>query len=210
MVSDLPENLLGVWAECHKKIHLAKCKDQLKGIKKKYQHLSVLNQATPFIIKELNKFDVPLYFATGKMTYDFRLANNIPKDHHFDATCIAAQAFNINCFDLNYHVFEIKQFRNHNRQINIRQTERKYYLGKERVATNRRPRFGQKGLALSDWFDEQVKLHGLKTAEKLRSQLTVKKSIRAKNDLKRYLPGTIFKYNGKRYVQKGIDSKKIF
>ena len=40
-------------------------------------------------IKELNKFDVPLYFATGKMTYDFRLANNIPKDHHFDATCIA-------------------------------------------------------------------------------------------------------------------------
>ncbi|MBQ7739255.1 MAG: hypothetical protein IJT59_06350, partial [Desulfovibrionaceae bacterium] len=89
--------------------------------------------------------------------------------------CIAAQAFNINCFDLNYHVFEIKQFRNHNRQINIRQTERKYYLGKERVATNRRPRFGQKGFALSDWFDEQVKLYGLKTAEKLRSQLTVKK-----------------------------------
>ena len=208
--SDLPENLIGLCQECHKKIHLGKCKNQLKGIKKKYHHLSVLNQATPFIIKELKNFDLPLYFTTGKMTYDFRLANNIPKDHHFDATCIAAQIFNINNFDLDYHVFEIKQFRNHNRQINIRQTERKYYLGKEHVATNRRPRYEQKCLALSDWFDEQVKLHGLKTAEKLRSQLTVKKSIRAKNSLRRYLPGTIFKYQGKRYVQKGVTSKNYF
>ena len=208
--SDLPENLLGVCCECHKKIHLGKCTNKLKGIKKKYHHLSVLNQAVPFIVEELKKFNLPLYFTTGKMTHDFRLINNIPKDHHFDATCIAASYFDININNLDYHVFEIQQFRNHNRQINIRQTERRYYLGKEHVATNRRPRYEQKGIALSDWFDEQVKLHGLNIAEKLRSQLIVKKSIRAKNNLKRYLPGTIFKYNGKRYVQKGIDSKIYF
>ena len=55
------------------------------------------------------------------MTFDFRIKNGISKDHHLDATCIAASAFGVKHIDTNYKPFEIIQFRNHNRQIVIRQ-----------------------------------------------------------------------------------------
>ena len=62
--SDLPENLIGVCEKCHKKIHLEKLNAKIKGIKKKYHHLSVLNQSIPFIINELKKLCFPIFLTT--------------------------------------------------------------------------------------------------------------------------------------------------
>ena len=53
--SDLPENLIGICAICHENIHNGRLTTKIKGIKKKYHHLSVLNTAMPFIIKEIKK-----------------------------------------------------------------------------------------------------------------------------------------------------------
>ena len=146
--------------------------------------------------------------VTGRETYDYRLEHNIPKDHFFDAACIASINNVVNELNLNFKVYHVKQFRRHNRQIVFKQTERRYYIGKEKVATNRKPRFDQKGDSLRDWFDKQVKLVGLKEAEKLRSQLRVVKSSRLLNNLKRVLPGAIFKYENKKYALQAQKSSK--
>ncbi|MBQ7456598.1 MAG: HNH endonuclease [Desulfovibrio sp.] len=47
--SDLPENLIGVCALCHEKIHKGGLSTKIAEIKKKYHHLSVLNTAIPYI-----------------------------------------------------------------------------------------------------------------------------------------------------------------
>ena len=52
---DLPENLIGVCKKCHEKIHNGKLKTKIEYIKKKCKNLSVLNQALPYIIKEIEK-----------------------------------------------------------------------------------------------------------------------------------------------------------
>ena len=71
----------------------------------------------------------------------YRPQYSISKDHCFGATCISAAYFDLNTINLDYHAFEIKQFRN-NRQTNNRKSEHKYYLGKKKyVATNKRPRY---------------------------------------------------------------------
>lgn len=90
-----------------------------------------------------------------------------------------------------------------NRSIIHHQTGRSYYQGKEKVAQNRKPGFEQKTTALSQWYEEQVRIHGEKEAEKLRSQLRVEKSCRHYNDMDRFLPGAVFLYEGKRYVLSG-------
>ena len=202
--------MIGVCKKCHEKIHHGKLKRKIAGVKKKYHHLSVLNQAIPFIIKEFKKLGYPVKVTTGKMTFDFRIKHGISKDHHLDATCIAASAFGVKHIDTNYKPFEIIQFRNHNRQIVIRQTERRYYLGKDHVATNRKDRCEQKDPSLATWYKEQVCLFGNRKENILRSRLIVKKSIRVKNNLNRYLAATIFEYEGKKYIQRKIDSKKYF
>ena len=208
--SDLPENLIGVCKSCHEKIHLGKLKTKIKGIKKKYHHLSVLNQAIPFIIDELKKFDLPVNLTTGKSTYDYRVENEIVKDHYLDAACIAASVFKIEHIDVDYKPFEIMQFRNHNRQIIHRITGRKYSYNEEHVATNRKDRCEQKGDSLHTWYQKQIDLVGIDKANKMLSQLKVKKSEHVKNNLDRYLPGTIFRYNGKCYVESCITSKNYF
>ena len=118
--------------------------------------------------------------------------------------------FGIKNINIDCKTFEIVQFRNHNRQINKRQTERRYYLNGNHVATNRKDRYEQKGDSLATWYQKQVDLFGISIANKLRSQLTVKKSLRVCNNLSRYLAATIFEYKGKIYVQRKINNKKYF
>jgi hypothetical protein len=62
------------------------------------------------------------------------------------------------------------------------------------VAKNRKPRFEQKGPALSQWYEEQVGLFGKKEADRMLSQLTVKKSYRRYNDPGRLMPGAVIRY----------------
>lgn len=89
-----------------------------------------------------------------------------------------------------------------NKVIN-NQRERTYKLNGEIVAKNRKPRFEQKGPALSDWYEEQVERCGRQEADRMRSQLTVEKSTRRYNDPNRLTPGALFEYMGEYHVLSG-------
>jgi len=52
-------------------------------------------------------------------------------------------------------------------------------------------------------FEKQVEVYGATEAKRRLSVLTVRKSTRNYNNRKRYMPGTVFKYKGKRYVLAG-------
>lgn len=110
---------------------------------------------------------------------------------------------------------DIRQFRRHDRSNIKSQVCRSYYLNGEKAAQNRKQPIkaedgdGKKGKkkpeypSLDQWYEKQVKLYGEKAAQKMRSQLTVKKSYRRYNNKGRYLPGTKFIYKGKEYLMTG-------
>lgn len=215
--SDTIQNLAGLCPECHTKVHkdtaFRKDFDEKKsGQLKKYGALSALNQAVPFICKKLLEEygEEHVHFCRGLDTSLIRTALGFEKTkkdqmHEVDAYCVGLAALEVNevetpAFD---HTFQIRQFRRQDRSIIHHQTGRSYYQGKEKVAQNRKPGFEQKTTALSQWYEEQVRIHGEKEAEKLRSQLRVEKSCRHYNDMDRFLPGAVFLYEGKRYVLSG-------
>lgn len=216
--SDTIQNQAGLCKKCHVKVHTdtefhAKFKDRKEGLIKKYGALSALNQAVPFICKELLKIygTEHVHFCTGKDTSLIRSSLGYEKTkenqiHEIDAYCIGLAALGAN------HVkklpefintYKIKQFRRQDRSAIHHQTERSYYLGKQKVATNRKPRFEQSGDALSDWYEKQVQRYGKREADKMLSVVTVKKSTRFYNVSNRLMPGTVFDYNGQRYVMSG-------
>ena len=253
------QNQAGLCKKCHAKVHTdtefqAKFKDKKEGLIKKYGALSALNQAVPFICKELLKiYGVEhVHFCTGKDTSLIRSSLGYEKTkenqmHEVDAYCIGLAAIGADkgkCPGFNgerevpgrqkvvcgsnvpvltshvgqnsrsksgheperraiNNVFKIKQFRRQDRSIINYQRERTYYLDGKKIATNRKPRFEQKGHALSDWYSEQVKLKGKEYANKLTGRITVKKSTRGYNSKDRVMPGTVFYYNGKRLVLTG-------
>lgn len=215
--SDTIQNQAGLCKKCHTKIHAdvefqAKLKDKKNGLIKKYGALSALNQAVPFICKELIKIygAEHVHFCTGKDTSLIRssLGYEKTKDnqmHEVDAYCICLAAIGADKAKRpNFNnVFKIKQFRRQDRSIVNYQRERTYYLEGKKIATNRKPRFEQKGDALSGWYSEQVKLKDKKYADKLTGRITVKKSTRGYNSKNRVMPGTVFYYNGKRLVLTG-------
>ena len=260
--SDTIQNQAGLCKKCHAKVHtdsefLAKFKDKKEGLIKKYGALSALNQAVPFICKELIKiYGVEhVHFCTGKDTSLIRSSLGYEKTkenqmHEVDAYCIGLAAIGAdkvkrhgfngerkvpgqqkvvrgsNIPVLTSHVsqnprsksgheperrvinnvFKIKQFRRQDRQRVHYQKERTYYLDGKKIATNRKPRFEQKGNALSDWYKEQIEAYGQHEAGKMRSRLTVKKSKRSYNTAKRLMPGCIFYYDGQRHVMTGQSS----
>ena len=125
--------------------------------------------------------------------------------HEVDAYCIGLAAIGA---DTARHqrfenVYRIKQFRRQDRSIINYQRERSYYLDGKKIATNRRPRFEQKGEALSDWYSKQVELTGQEQMDRLTGILVVKKSTRGYKAKNRMMPGTVFYYNGKRLVLTG-------
>ena len=217
--SDLPENLIGVCTICHENIHNGLLTTEIEGIRKKYHHLSVLNTAMPYIIKEIKKI-YPVHMCSGFDTFSFRNFHSIPKDHNKDAACIAALNYDLQNIKFAETVYIIKQFRNHDRQKIYCQTERTYCVDGKTVAKNRKDRCEQKGDSLRSWLDKQ-NLSKLEK-ERILSSFHPIKSITAKNNTgvkkssrifcnpKRILPGAIFLYNGKRFVVKGTKSKKYF
>ena len=217
--SNTLKNIAGLCECCHGKVHTdpdAKSRlEKLKnGILKKYSALSVLNQAIPYIWSRLaERVGMErLNACTGRDTSMVRQSIGYEKTknnqmHEADAFCIACLGLGIGVVpgmtpEFTY-VHKIVQFRRHDRAIINNQRERTYRLNGETVAKNRRPRFEQKDSALSDWYEEQVKHHGRKEADRMRSQLTVEKSTRRYNDQDRLMPGALFEYMGEYYVLSG-------
>lgn len=125
--------------------------------------------------------------------------------HEVDAYCIGLAMLGVKNIKFQQfdNTYKIKQFRRQNRSIIHHQTERSYYLGKQKIATNRKPRFEQTGDAISDWYEKQLKTCENGEVGKLLSALKVKKSSRFYNSKGRLMPGTIFFYNGQRHVISG-------
>ena len=194
--SDDPDNKVGVCEGCHDKIHLGKIKLSINGFQKKYNALSVLNTAIPFISKKLSEmFGNNFHQTTGYETSLLRKELNLPKtedSHDIDALCIAINGTKAN-IDVNNlpHSYLIKQFRRHDRAIIKAQKERTYYLDGKAVAKNRHKRFEQEGDSLEEF--------ALKNPAKV-AELTVKKSKRSYNNPDRIMPGARFLYKGKEYV----------
>ena len=194
--SDRPENLVGLCECCHHKVHKGEASLAAIGEKKKFAHLSVLNTALPFILKELqNMFgEDKLFICAGYDTKNYRELYHIDKDHHLDAACIAGLTHNIQIQTKNLTTFEIQQYRNHNRSIIHHQTERTYKIKGETVAKNRNKRFEQKSDSFREWMHKTKKELSRTEFRKMCAQIVVQKSTRHKNDMNRLKPGTVFQY----------------
>ena len=194
--SDNADNKVGVCGGCHGKIHLGKKKISLEGFQKKYNALSILNTAIPFISEKLSEmFGDNFHQTTGYETSLLRKKLNLLKtkdSHDIDALCIVINGVNADIDVSNLpHSNLIKQFRRHDRALINNQKERTYYLDGKPAAKNRHKRFEQKGDSLEEF--------ALKNPDKV-AELTVKKSKRSYNNPDRIMPGARFLYKGKEYV----------
>ena len=208
--SDGPENIVGLCAHHHDLVHKDKdWHDKLSGLgqKKKYADLSVLNQAIPFIYQGLvERFgEDKVFIINGWETKELRDELGHGKDHWLDSIVIASS----NPYEkgktisTDIKVYEIQQYKNHDRALIKAQTERKYYLDGKCVATNRHKRTGQTQNSLHEFYIDTKSKHGKKDAHEIMQRLTVKKRIRRYNDTKRLMPGAVFMYNNGRYVMSG-------
>ena len=203
-------NIAGLCAACHAKVHTnaayeAKLASKKNGLTKKYGALSVLNQIIPYLFEELSAMYPEHTFATsGENTHMFRSERDIAKDHDADAYCIACSVISDpNVSNANMHCYLVKQFRRHDRAHIKSQRERTYSYEGEVIAKNRNKRFEQKDDSLAEWYASAIEKYGAAAARKMLADVSVKKSTRHYNDLKRILPGAVFKYGKKNFVLKG-------
>lgn len=195
--SDGPENIVGITEAEHEAIHKGELKFDVKGFHKKYQGLSVLNSAMWDIYTGLiERFGVEhVHVLRGYDTFQYRKDHNIEKTHTNDAYCIANIGMRMDAETPPTNVFEVKQFRRHDRQIVRKHSERSYKLDGKTVCQNRHKRTGQdKTISL----EEYRKAHPSDVG-----RLTVVKSQNSKNNVHRHLPGLVFLHNGVRYVLRG-------
>ncbi|MGN0241320.1 MAG: RRXRR domain-containing protein, partial [Candidatus Weimeria sp.] len=173
--SDLPENIAGLCKDCHEGIHTDRIQSQLKGRLKGYAGLSALNQAMPFILKEMvsafgedNVHPVNCNDVSECMT-----GSGIPR-----SLAAASAGCDITVTDTDCDHYELQQFRRHDKQFVKSQRERTYKLDGVTVAKNRTPRFEQpKDMpALSDWYKDECFTKGKATADTELSRLKVTKS----------------------------------
>ena len=92
--------------------------------------------------------------------------------------------------------FQFKQFRRHNKANVQRQEDRKYYIGKKKVAVNRNKRAGQTFDSLSDLVEKE--------GEQILNQVIAKPAKRYKRNIKPFGMGDVVKFNNKYYTVKGI------
>ena len=219
-------NIVGLCKKHHGLVHIdakwfEKVRSKKSGQNKKYGSLSVLNQIIPQLAKELGDlFPGKAFVTDGYSTHLYREEHGIRKDHHIDAYCIACSILGHQTIvDLPHDLFEIRQFRRHDR-ARIKSQHNRYYYTQEgcekgkklKVATNRRKAYvadpkkdierKQDADSLEDWYNRMVEEVGIKKANWLRSTLIVAKSKRTYNTWGRPLPGSIFIYQGERYVLK--------
>ena len=78
------------------------------------------------------------------------------------------------------------------------------------VAKNRPPRFEQKGDSLSQRREKIAKQYGKAKAQRMVSQLEVRKPMRRYNSLKTAMSSAIFRYQGKSFVLRSLLSKGLY
>lgn len=166
--------------------------DKKCGMNKKYHALSILNQIIPGLSNMLAaKFPNQFYATNGRSTYAFRETYGIAKDHHLDAYCIACSILDNVTVKLSPTVYEIRQFRRHDRQVRHKANlNRKYVLNGATVATNRHKATNQKTNSLEEYI-----ANGGQTAK-----LTVVEHKAQYKHLDRTMPGAVFVINDKRKV----------
>lgn len=198
--SDLPENLVTLCHKCHDKVHLNPKADKkltklFKGIKKRYVHPTILNSIMPEFHKWLCENFGNVKTVYGFETKDIRRKFGLPKEHWTDAYIISLND-EIPVKENSDEVYIFKQFRRHNRSVIMRQEDRKYYIGKQKVAVNRNRRTGQIAESLKD-------LMGKKGVSVL-NKLTVKPAARPKRSMKPFGMGDTVRYKGKNQVIRGF------
>ena len=210
--SESMDNIAGLCKQCHDLVHKdIHAQEQLKakkhGMLKKYHALSVINQIMPSLLKALSA-RYPTYTTTGWQTQQMRAFYGYPKKepddgtHYIDAWLIAVDAMGITPTEIPplKKVVQIRQFRRHDRARIHYQHERAYYLGKVKVCTNRHKRTGQtKTISLAEY---RV-LHPHEV-----SKLTVKKSTRGYNNMKRVMPGALVRWHGKTLTVSGMHNTR--
>ena len=224
---------------CHEKVHKDPgAKERLgkkkEGLDKKYGGTSILNQAIPYIAKAFMELygKEHAHFITGWSTCHVREGLGITKDagknpcHDIDACIIACAGFGNGPAGIpKAHVYNMAQYRRHDRAAISHQKERIYQeaageytkAGKPKyraVAANRKPRTGQADggrkehlPALNEWYAKRCREVGKLAAQKERSQLRVLPSRRSYNDRGRLMPGAEYWHRGKRHILHGRCSK---
>ncbi|MDO4623139.1 MAG: RRXRR domain-containing protein [Eubacteriales bacterium] len=194
--SNTADNQIGVCEKCHHKIHRGKITLSVDGIRKKYNALSILNQAVPYFALELfEMFGTSNVFACdGYETKEYRESNGLRKAHDNDAVCIAAIGAGCKQVSNIQKPYEVKQFRRHNRQILRANKRRVYKLDGKVVCYNRHKAEGQTVDSLEEFREKYPNQVG---------SLTVNKSKHVYNDMQRVMPGAIFKYRGELYILTG-------
>ena len=220
--SDTLPNMVGLCNACHDKVHKSeewfqKLKKKKAGLNKKYGALSVLNQIIPYLVDQYAElFPDHTWVTAGYSTKQFREDHGIEKDHDRDAVCIACSILEkVDGIVFPEITYQMEQFRRHDRARIKSFRNRYYYLGKEKVAVNRKkavladPSGKEKNGklktqdSLEEWFAKEAESNGLQEAEKKCSRLRAVKSIRIRNNMQRPLPGSIFIFEGKRYLLTG-------
>ena len=206
--SESMDNIAGLCKYCHDLVHKdIHAQEQLKakkrGLLKKYHALSVINQIMPSLLKELSS-RYPTYTTTGWQTKQMRAFYGYPKKepddgtHYIDAWLIAVDAKCIKPTEIPSlkKVVQIRQFRRHDRARVHYQHERSYYLHGTKVCENRHKRTGQTDTRKRKKTYPSLAEYRASHPHEV-SKLTVRKSTRGYNNMKRVMPGALVRWNGK-------------
>lgn len=196
--SNTPENLITLCEKCHQKAHSnqkfnVKIVESFENIKKRFFSTTILNSIMPYFYKWLEENFIEVSMTYGYETKDKRREFDLPKAHWIDAYLISIA--NSIPVDIKLNIFNFKQFRRHNRANIKRQEDRKYYIGKVKVAVNRHKRTAQ----FFDSLEDLVNKEGVEILNKL----TVNKAIRPKRTIKQIGMGDIVNYSSKHFIVKG-------
>ena len=202
--SNTPENLLTLCDKCHDKVHKNtkfndKTVKKFKGLNKRFAYTTILNSIMPKFYEWLEANFKEVLKTYGYETKDKRRKYNLSKDHWMDAYLASIEENTP--IDITVNSFQFKQFRRHNKAIIQRQEDRKYYIGKKKVAVNKNKRTGQTFNSLRDLIEKE--------GEQILNKITVKPAKRFRRSIKLFGMGDIIKFKNKYYVTKGIMGKYI-
>lgn len=197
--ADTPENLITLCEVCHDRVHKnpkfdQKVVNKFKGLKKRFVHATLLNGVMPQFYEWLE-----IRFDSASKTYGYETKNkrrkhDLPKSHWMDAYLVGIQ--DTEPWDQMPEPFYFKQFRRHNRANIKRQEDRKYYIGKKKVAVNRNKRTGQTFESLADLVEKEGRT--------ILNKVTMKPATRPKRSQKSIGMGDIILFEDKRFVVKGF------
>lgn len=191
--SEILTNRVGLCEMHHHLVHIdEKWTNKLskikQGLNKKYGALSVLNQIIPKLTQEVsNMFPEHTFVTDGYSTKAFREDNVIPKDHYFDAYCIACSIISNSVIKLPENPYQIRQFRRHDRRAcHKAMLNRNYYLDGKLVATNRHKATEQKTDSLEEYINDDGNV----------ANLIVKEHNPIYKRMDRWMPGSIVNFDG--------------